>query len=128
MELKKIIPGRIISKIPFLKGALLNLRKISVINKLLNYFFIKRALERQDEIYLEVGCGSSPKPGYLHCDIRPLYGVEIVCEAWNTPFPKNTVSKIYSRHMLEHLSQGEAIRTLRHWFNILRVGGGGNWI
>lgn len=123
MELAKVILKRIINKTLFFKKILVNLRKISIINKLLNYTFIKRALEKQDEIYLEVGCGSSPKPGYLHCDIRPLYGVEVVCEACEIPFPKNTVTKIYSRHMLEHLSQDKAMPTLKHWFNILRVEG-----
>lgn len=123
MGLIKINLKRIINKTPFFKKALVNLRKISVINEFLNYTFIKRILAKQDEVYLEVGCGFSPKPGYIHCDIRPLYGVEVVCEAWNTPFPKNTVTRIYSRHMLEHLSQNDTILTLTHWFNILRVGG-----
>lgn len=123
MQLIKIIPRKNINKTQFLKKALVSPRKISIINKLLNYFFVKRSLEKHDDIYLEVGCGFSPKQEYLHCDIRPLYGVEVVCEAWNIPFPKNTIHMIYSRHMLEHLSQDEAVRALKHWFNILSDGG-----
>jgi len=77
----------------------------------------------QNRVCLEVGPGPSPKPGYIHCDASPRAFAEYVCNAWAVPFGRETVDEIYSRHMLEHLVYGDARRTLRHWYAILKVGG-----
>lgn len=96
---------------------------VKMIDRMKNSSFVKKALKKQKEICLEVGCGTSPKHGFIHCDVRRLPNVDIVCSAWQIPFPNNTVDKIYSRHMIEHLSKEEAIETLTHWFQILKIGG-----
>jgi predicted SAM-dependent methyltransferase len=74
-------------------------------------------------VRLEIGCGEHPRPGYVHCDVRPLAGVDHVCPAWDVPVAAGSVAEIYSRHMLEHLRLPDAQRTVRHWFALLRLGG-----
>jgi predicted SAM-dependent methyltransferase len=74
-------------------------------------------------VRVEIGCGADPRPGYIHCDLRPLPGVDHVCAAWEVPLPAGSVDEIYSRHMLEHLTLEQARRTVRHWHALLKLGG-----
>ncbi len=74
-------------------------------------------------ICVEVGSGDQPRLGYIHCDVRPLPGIDYVCKAWAIPFQPESIDEIYSRHMLEHLTHKDAIRTLKHWLCLLKVGG-----
>ena len=56
---------------------------------------------------LEFGCGETPtRPGYTTCDIRNLPNIDYVCPAWeiNKHVQSNTVTHIWSRHFLEHLT------------------------
>lgn len=74
-------------------------------------------------IKIEIGCGESPKPGYLHVDVRKLPGVDIVAPAWDLPLESDSVSSIYSRHVLEHFVRVDGERALREWFRVLEPGG-----
>lgn len=75
------------------------------------------------EVYVEVGSGNSPKHGYIHCDIHTGPHVEYICKAWEIPFGQESVDEIYARHVLEHLTFQDALRTIKHWLAILKPGG-----
>ncbi|CAG8999589.1 MAG: hypothetical protein CENE_01568 [Candidatus Celerinatantimonas neptuna] len=70
-----------------------------------------------------VGCGSDRRKGFIHCDLRALQGIDIVCSAWHLSDYIGGVSLIYSRHMLEHLTCMEADAALADWFRALEPGG-----
>ncbi len=60
---------------------------------------------------LDVGCGSPSKyhqflkgKNVIHIDIdRTAVHLEVQCDAYNLPFRKNIFSRVYARHILEHL-------------------------
>jgi 2-polyprenyl-3-methyl-5-hydroxy-6-metoxy-1,4-benzoquinol methylase len=70
-----------------------------------------------------VGCGEDIREGFIHSDIRALEHVSIVCKAWEISEHIQEVDHIYSRHMLEHLTNYEADRALRDWFKALKTDG-----
>ena len=70
-----------------------------------------------------IGCGEDRRDNFLHCDLRNLPGVDIVCEAWHLSNHIYQVDQIYSRHMLEHLTSMEAEAALFDWHDALRKGG-----
>jgi predicted SAM-dependent methyltransferase/2-polyprenyl-3-methyl-5-hydroxy-6-metoxy-1,4-benzoquinol methylase len=70
-----------------------------------------------------VGCGEDIREGFYHCDIREFNHVDIVCKAWELSSFMMEVEHIYSRHMLEYLTNYEADRTLRDWFKALKTNG-----
>lgn len=76
-----------------------------------------------EDINLYVGCGSDVRSGFTHSDIRHFPHVDIVCNAWEISKHISGVNHIYSRHMLEHLTDKEARKTLRDWFIALKPGG-----
>jgi 2-polyprenyl-3-methyl-5-hydroxy-6-metoxy-1,4-benzoquinol methylase len=73
------------------------------------------------DIYM--GCGPDIREGFVHCDIRKFDHVDIVCKAWELSNHMMEVNHIYSRHMLEHLTNYEADRALRDWFKALKTNG-----
>ncbi|MCX5806890.1 MAG: methyltransferase domain-containing protein [Proteobacteria bacterium] len=75
------------------------------------------------KIFVEVGSGGSPRQGYIHCDIYPAPHVEYICKAWEIPFGHESIDEVYARHVLEHLTYKDALRSLRHWLAVLKVGG-----
>jgi predicted SAM-dependent methyltransferase/2-polyprenyl-3-methyl-5-hydroxy-6-metoxy-1,4-benzoquinol methylase len=75
----------------------------------------------EKNIYM--GCGPDIREEFIHCDIRKFEHVDIVCKAWELSFHMMEVNHIYSRHMLEHLTNFEADRTLRDWFKALKTNG-----
>lgn len=76
---------------------------------------------QEKKIYM--GCGPDKKEGFIHCDIRKFEHVTLVCKAWELSSHMMEIDHIYSRHMLEHLTNFEADRTLRDWFKALKTGG-----
>lgn len=73
------------------------------------------------KIYM--GCGTDTKEGFLHADIRKLPNVDIVCNAWELSFNMMEIDYIYSKNMLQYLTNYEADRTLRDWFKALKTNG-----
>lgn len=78
-------------------------------------------MNKEKNIYM--GCGLDIREGFIHCDIRKFDHVDIVCKAWELSNYMMEVDHIYSRHMLEHLTNYEADRALRDWFKSLQTGG-----
>lgn len=73
---------------------------------------------------LNIGAGSVRREGFLSVDIRAAAGVDIVSNAWElSTIAPQSVSEIYTRHMVEHLDPNDAKLSLRRWFEILQPGG-----
>jgi SAM-dependent methyltransferase len=60
-----------------------------------------------EEIRLDLGCGKTKRHGYVGVDIARVDGVDVVCnfEAERLPFEDNTISHVYSSHLIEHLEK-----------------------
>lgn len=76
---------------------------------------------QENPINLYVGCGPDAREGFIHCDLRELPHVDCVCKAWEVSRHFSGVSHIYSRHMLEHLTNAEAMLTLEDWYKALAL-------
>ena len=76
-----------------------------------------------EDCRLYIGCGEDAKIGFIGCDIRPLPTVQLVCVAWEVSHYIQTAKEIFSRHMLEHLTNAEARAALADWYDALEVGG-----
>lgn len=77
-----------------------------------------------EPIRVNYGCGDTRLDGFVGVDVRPCRGADHVLPAWDTsPFETDSVSEIFSRHMLEHLDPDDARRALRAWLGILKPGG-----
>lgn len=74
-------------------------------------------------ICLEIGCGNNPRKGYVGCDIRSLDHIDHTCAADDLPFKNGSISEIYSRHVIEHLTLKEFLKTLAEWNRVLKVRG-----
>lgn len=72
---------------------------------------------------LHIGCGRSPKEGWLNCDVSAFPGVELVCSAVSIPLPDLSVSEILSEHMIEHLTYYEFNRFMGECKRLLRCEG-----
>lgn len=75
------------------------------------------------ELNVYVGCGEDIREGFMHIDVRKFKHVDYVCKAWELSSYMMEINHIYSRHMLEHLTNYEADRTLRDWFKALKTNG-----
>jgi len=75
---------------------------------------------------IEFGCGATPtKKDFSTCDIRDLPGIDYVCPAWEISehVASDSVSEIFSRHFLEHLTFVQAEKLVDVWYKILKPSG-----
>lgn len=77
---------------------------------------------------LELGCGPNPdrwvKGDYLHSDMRPLPGLDYVCDARALPPElKGKLTEIYGYHIMEHIPWREVEAAVKHWADWLAPGG-----
>lgn len=82
-------------------------------------------LNTEENLKLEIGCGTNPQPGYLHLDIRALRGVDVICDFANEklPFKANTFVEILSSHSIEHISFRKLPFVFQEWHRVLKPGG-----
>ena len=74
-------------------------------------------------IKLHLGCGDQRKDGYLNIDWRKTDATDFVCNISSIPLKDDSVSVIESYHVIEHLSERQAISTLENWYKMLDIGG-----
>lgn len=75
---------------------------------------------------IEIGAGETPrKNGYKICDIRNLPNVDFCCNAIDLDqyVESNSVTDIYARHFIEHLTFDETNK-LMNVFNKILISGG----
>ena len=85
-------------------------------------------LKKNHALKLELGGGETPAKkgeGFLNVDLRPRLEVDHVCAAWDLTanFGIDSVSYLYSRHMVEHLTYSELNKALEDWQAVLCPGG-----
>lgn len=73
---------------------------------------------------LDIGAGSEPRPGYTWVDAYYVGPEYINAFCWDIPFEDESITEIYSSHLLEHLQKRDIDRTLAEWFRVLEQGGG----
>ncbi len=72
---------------------------------------------------LEIGCGQSPTPGYIHNDLNPFEGVDIVGLPWEIDFADNSLDEVLALGSIEHLTYGQARDTFKNVHRMLVPGG-----
>ena len=92
----------------------INIFKLSRIKKLLKY-----------SNKLHIGCGGVKIDGFINIDAFKTLATDFVCEIENLPkyIGPNSISMIYSSHILEHFSRREAIEVLKMFYDFLQPGG-----
>ena len=111
---------------------LIILKKYPLLYNLLKniYFFILHCLSSykwklitsNKEIFLNLGSG--PTKGKNHWTNVDLYGADINCDLRKgIPMKENTVDKIYTSHMFEHIPFKELKKFIKECHRVLKVGG-----
>ena len=103
------------------KSPLLILKIKNVVNKF--YMFLSRSkwksLKKQSEIKLELGSGSKGRNGWTTIDLEDADKWDL---KFGIPLPDKSVNKIYSSHLLEHMSYNDLIPFLKECKRVLAVG------
>jgi len=74
------------------------------------------------DLTLDVGAGFN-RNGKLNIDIRPLEGIDVVCNAINMPFRDNTFNKVMHNQVLEHFPYQGSLALLKEIYRVLKPGG-----
>jgi len=72
---------------------------------------------------LNIGCGKIYKEGFINIDAYDTTVADKIMPANNLKFPSNSVDKIESLQLIEHLGLFNAIYALSEWFRVLKPGG-----
>lgn len=72
---------------------------------------------------INIGCGQTPKEGYIGIDILD-YGQEIQRDLnRGLPFDDNSVDEVYSSHTLEHIERKDVPFIWEEIYRVLKSGG-----
>lgn len=72
---------------------------------------------------LDIGCGRTPKAGFIGIDAY-VKGKNIVnAEMWKLPYSDGQIEQIFSSHALEHVAKARVVPTLKEWYRVLQKGG-----
>ena len=73
------------------------------------------------EIKLDLGCGPSPKEGFIGVDMYKMKGVDVVCNLAKNKWPwkDGTVDEVNCTHFIEHLTNFNEKWERVHFFNEL---------
>jgi len=82
-------------------------------------------MEPNNHLKLEIGCGKTPTPGYLHQDIINVEDTKLdfICNPWEIPISANSLDEVIALGVIEHLRYNEVDLVLSHMFDILKPNG-----
>lgn len=83
-----------------------------------------QTLRQMKGVRLHLGCGKRVIPGWTNIDCFAADGIAFECDFRDPlPFTNDSVSMLYSEHVLEHLHEEEAHGLLHECFRVLSPGG-----
>jgi len=77
---------------------------------------------REGDIKLHLGCGNRRKDGYINVDVFPGQNVDEVFSIDSIPYDDNSVTAIYSEHVLEHLPFNRTEKAIKEFYRVLKEG------
>jgi len=81
-------------------------------------------INKKENIKLHLGGGKIYLPGFIHIDKRKFNHIDYVQNVKDlSNFKDNSVSLIYSCHLLEHFRRKEISDVLGEWYRVLKKGG-----
>jgi len=76
----------------------------------------------EGKIKLDLGCADNVATGYTGVDFRD-YGQDVIWDVRDgLPFADNSITEIYSCHLLEHLNEDETEELFREIYRVLERG------
>lgn len=72
---------------------------------------------------LHLGCGQRRLPGFVNIDHNQGDAVDYPCDISRLPCPPNSIRRIETYHVIEHIPHRTAPQVLQHWYSILCPGG-----
>ncbi len=80
-------------------------------------------IKLRGKIRLNIGCGYKEEEGFIGID-KADCEQEILWDVRDgIPFPDNSVDTIWSQHVMEHLTNEEALDVLKEMYRVLKIGG-----
>jgi predicted SAM-dependent methyltransferase len=70
-----------------------------------------------------LGCGNRYIKGYKNIDLRKTKTTDLVLDIKKLPYFSNSVERIETYHVIEHLNRHDLIKALKEWHRVLRTGG-----
>ncbi len=85
--------------------------------------FLKPELEVRSKSYLNLGCGTDIREGWINADIAPLEGVDFIIdiENENLPLDDEVIDFVLLSHLLEHISNLKHV--INEVFRVVKKGG-----
>ena len=73
-------------------------------------------------IKLNLGCGNHLLEGFTNIDINNKKA-DLICNCIKLPFKKESIDRIETYHMIEHIHHLVFLSVIQHWYELLKVGG-----
>lgn len=89
-------------------------------NQLRTWLRLRRA---DGSVRLHLGCGHRHLEGFVNIDMKMTGATDYVGGISKLPCPHNSVERIESYHVIEHIPHPLAPAVLREWFRVLKPGG-----
>lgn len=83
----------------------------------------RKEIPQHKPLALHLGCGKRRLKGFLNIDMIPSPAVDLLCDSRRLPIPANSVVKIETYHMIEHLPRHDFREALYEWNRVLVEGG-----
>lgn len=104
---------------------------IKKIKKVISYEAVKpsvrRLLDCEGDVKLNIGCGTDCKDGWINIDNNSDENIEKLDLNWDLryllPFPENSVGYIFNEHFIERVTVEEGQVAIRDLMRVLKPGG-----
>ncbi|MFY7789125.1 MAG: class I SAM-dependent methyltransferase [Thermoflexibacteraceae bacterium] len=81
-------------------------------------------IKKQSNLNLHIGCGKRIMPNWVNIDIFQGQQIDLQLDFRQPlPFDDNSVTMIYSEHVLEHIFKEDALVLLKEFHRVLKKGG-----
>jgi predicted SAM-dependent methyltransferase len=77
----------------------------------------------KEPLRLHLGCGQRRLDGFINIDVNPSSATDYVADVARLPCRDNSVERIESYHMIEHIPLQAVTRLLEEWRRVLRPDG-----
>jgi len=80
-------------------------------------------MSQDKDLKLDIGCGRNKREGFVGIDIDPESKADIIASALDLPFKDESAKEVFSSHLVEHFSPGEAKKFFSEVYRVLIKGG-----